>query len=121
ESRRRARSCDVHHSLYNKGLERMARHAEQVQQQSKERSARQVLGRSREYYWQMLDRQIRDAFDKAAKGHHLAARRTSCGTLGSWQQMRPRPRWLWRGSMRYVDLTERESSTSTAGLGRLTF
>ncbi|CAK9048665.1 unnamed protein product [Durusdinium trenchii] len=72
ESRRRARSCDVHHSLYNKGLERMARHAEQVQQQSKERSARQVLGRSREYYWQMLDRQIRDAFDKAAKGHHLA-------------------------------------------------
>lgn len=62
----------MHHSLYNKGLERMARHAEQVQQQSKERSARQVLGRSREYYWQMLDRQIRDAFDKAAKGHHLA-------------------------------------------------
>jgi len=67
----RRRTTDVYESLYAQGLEQRARHAEQAEQAAKQ-AKRQILGRSREYYWQMLDRQIRDAFDKATEGSHLA-------------------------------------------------
>lgn len=68
----RRRSADVYESLYAQGLELRARQAEQAELAKDPGASHQVLGRSREYYWQMLDRQIRDAFDKAAQGNQLA-------------------------------------------------
>lgn len=68
----RRRNADVYESLYAQGLELRARQAEQAELAKDSGAPHQVLGRSREYYWQMLDRQIRDAFDKAAQGSQLA-------------------------------------------------
>jgi len=62
--------------LYSDALDRRERlraMSDQLQSRADEisREKRQVLGRSRRYYWQMLERQIKAAFDGATSGDPL--------------------------------------------------
>jgi len=64
------------HLLYNDALDRKVRQRameEQLseQEETERRAACQVLARSRRYYWQMLDRQIKEAFEATADGEEI--------------------------------------------------
>jgi len=68
-----ARRVPTSELLYSDALDRRERlraMAEQLHSRSEDiaREKRQVLGRSRRYYWQMLERQIKGAFDNTAQG-----------------------------------------------------
>ena len=73
ENFRPSRRTDVHEHLYAQGLQQRARQSAQAEQANAEQRGSQVLSRSRQYYWHMLERQIREAFDKSTDdGNRLA-------------------------------------------------
>merc|ERR1712107_612988 len=85
--------------LYSDALdrrERMKTLTEQVQAQ--EAVPTQVLSRSRRYYWQMLERQIKTAFDHAAHGSAVLRFAALEDFLVRFGCMRPRERNQQGGS-----------------------
>jgi len=68
-----SRKLNASQLLYTDAIDRRHRQRSLEEQASElesaeRRSACQVLGRSRRYYWQMLERQIKDAFNNATGG-----------------------------------------------------
>jgi len=90
---RRPPGVPTSEALYIDALERRERmrgFAEQSQADWATREKTQVLSRSRRYYWQMLERQIKAAFDTAAGGSPLLRYNSLEDFLVSFGCVRPR-------------------------------
>lgn len=90
-----ARRVPTSELLYSDALDRRERlriMAEQIQIRREEESKekRQVLSRSRRYYWQILERQIKAAFEETTKGEPFLLQALLEDFLMNFRCMRPR-------------------------------